>query len=58
MNQPVPLLDAASDDHLLERVAAGQADAFAALFRRRQAVVYRFPLHMTGLPAAAEDLEP
>jgi RNA polymerase sigma-70 factor (ECF subfamily) len=56
MNQAVPLLDAASDDDLLERVAAGQADAFAALFRRRQAVVYRFALHMTGLPAAAEDI--
>lgn len=49
-------LDAASDDDLLARVAAGQVEAFAALFRRRQAVVYRFALHMTGAPSAADDI--
>ena len=51
-----PLLDAASDDDLLAQVSAGRADAFAVLFRRRQAAVYRFALHMTGTPSAAEDV--
>lgn len=49
-------LQAASDDDLLARVAAGQAEAFAALFQRRRATVYRFALHMTGDPAAADDV--
>jgi RNA polymerase sigma-70 factor (ECF subfamily) len=49
-------LDACSDDGLIARVAAGQADAFAALFKRRKDVVYRFALHMTGSAAAADDV--
>jgi RNA polymerase sigma-70 factor (ECF subfamily) len=49
-------LDAAADDELVARVAAGQAEAFGTLFRHRQALVYRFALHMTGSPAAAEDV--
>lgn len=51
-----PSLDAATDDDLLQRIAAGQAEAFAVLFRRRRAAVYRFALHMTGAPASAEDV--
>lgn len=47
---------AASDDDLVAQVAAGEAEAFAALFRRRQAVVYRFALHMTGAGTVAEDI--
>ena len=38
------------------RVAAGDAEAFAALFRRRQGQVYRFALHMTASPSTAEDV--
>src|SRR5919109_691215 len=49
-------LDQDSDDDVIARIAAGQAEAFAALFRRRQADVYRFALHMTGLPQMAEDV--
>lgn len=49
-------LDETTDDDLLERVAGGEAAAFALLFRRRHGVVYRFALHMTGSPAAAEDV--
>src|SRR4051812_40896728 len=45
-----------NDDELLPRIAAGDAVAFTALFRRRQAQIYRFALHMTGAPAAAEDV--
>ena len=43
-------------DELLPRVAAGDAAAFAALFRRWRGHVYRFALHMTGSPALAEDV--
>jgi RNA polymerase sigma-70 factor, ECF subfamily len=53
MNEPQP---PTSDEQLLARIAAGAADALAALFRRRQADVYRFALHMSGVAAVAEDV--
>jgi RNA polymerase sigma-70 factor (ECF subfamily) len=45
-----------SDPELVAAAAAGNAAAFAALFRRRRGEVYRFALHMTGSPAAADDI--
>jgi RNA polymerase sigma-70 factor, ECF subfamily len=48
--------DAVPDDRLLQQIAAGETDAFARLFRRRRAEVYRFALHMTGSTATAEDV--
>ena len=48
--------DLLPDDQLLKRIAAGDAEAFAALFRRRQGDVYRFALHMTAQPAVADDV--
>ncbi|MEO8075514.1 MAG: RNA polymerase sigma factor [Acidobacteriota bacterium] len=51
-----PVSDSVSDDDLLPRIAAGDAAAFTALFRRRQPDVYRFALRMTGSPAVAEDV--
>jgi len=45
-----------TDDELLERTAAGEAGAFEELFRRQRLSVYRFAVHMTGRPAAAEDI--
>lgn len=45
-----------SDDALLRRMAAGDEEAFTALYRRRQAAIYRFALHMSGSPAIAEDV--
>jgi len=45
-----------SDEDLIAAVAAGDRNAFAALYQRRRPDVYRFALHMTGLPAAAEDV--
>src|SRR6478735_2742472 len=51
-----PTTDRDSDDALIARVAQGDAQAFALLFRRRQGEVYRFALHMTGAPAAADDV--
>jgi RNA polymerase sigma-70 factor (ECF subfamily) len=45
-----------SDDDLLRRSAAGDEEAFLALYRRRQAGIYRFALHMCGNPAIAEEV--
>jgi RNA polymerase sigma-70 factor (ECF subfamily) len=45
-----------SDEELIAAVAAGDREAFGALYRKRRPDVYRFALHMTGAPAAAEDV--
>jgi RNA polymerase sigma-70 factor (ECF subfamily) len=45
-----------ADDHLLPRIAAGDAQAFATFYQRRQAEVHRFALHMTGSASIAEDV--
>jgi RNA polymerase sigma-70 factor (ECF subfamily) len=44
------------DEDLMRCIAAGNADAFAELFRRRQGDVYRFALHMSASTAVAEDV--
>jgi RNA polymerase sigma-70 factor, ECF subfamily len=49
-------VDPAADDELVARVAEGDGEAFGTLFRRRQGLVYRFALHMTGSECAAEDV--
>jgi len=53
MNQD---LEDTSDDSLIAGIASGRTDALTVLFRRRQGDVYRFVLHLTGLPAVAEDV--
>ena len=40
----------------MESIARGDRDAFGALYRRRQADIYRFALHMTASAAAADDV--
>ena len=45
-----------SDLDLLRLMTAGDEDAFTALYRRRQAGVFRFALHMSGSQAVAEDV--
>jgi RNA polymerase sigma-70 factor (ECF subfamily) len=45
-----------SDGELLQSMLAGDAEALAALYRRRQGSVYRFALQMSGSPALAEDV--
>ncbi len=45
-----------SDDALLRRMAAGDEESFTTLYRRHQAAIYRFALHMSGTPAIAEDV--
>ena len=47
---------ATSDEELLGLIAAGDREAFAALYRRRRPDVYRFALHMCGAHATAEDV--
>jgi len=45
-----------TDGELVRTMLGGDRDAFAELYRRRQRDVYRFALHMTGLPDLAEDV--
>jgi RNA polymerase sigma-70 factor (ECF subfamily) len=52
MSSPEPV----SDDELMARIADGDRDAFAMLYRRRRLDVYRFALHMTASAATADDV--
>jgi RNA polymerase sigma-70 factor, ECF subfamily len=45
-----------SDHDLLRRMQKGEEDAFLQLYRRRQAAIYRFALHMSGSRQVAEDV--
>ena len=45
-----------TDDELLLRTQSGDEDAFLALYRRRQAGLFRFALHMSGSMPVAEDV--
>jgi len=45
-----------SDHELLRQMMAGDEDAMAQLYRRRQAGVYRFALQMSGSQTVAEDV--
>ena len=45
-----------SDERLLRRAARGDEEAFAQLYRRRQAGLYRFALHMSGREDVAEEV--
>jgi RNA polymerase sigma-70 factor (ECF subfamily) len=45
-----------SDNDLLRQMLAGDEDALAQLYRRRQASVYRFALQMSGSKSIADDV--
>jgi RNA polymerase sigma-70 factor, ECF subfamily len=45
-----------TDDRLLQRMLAGDEEAFADLYRRKHPAIYRFALHMSGNAAMAEDV--
>jgi RNA polymerase sigma-70 factor (ECF subfamily) len=45
-----------TDDGLLLRLQSGDEDAFLTLYRRRQAGLFRFALHMSGSMSVAEDV--
>lgn len=47
---------ASKDDELIARIASGDRDAFAQLYRRYRAAVYRFAAHVSGSAAVAEDV--
>jgi RNA polymerase sigma-70 factor (ECF subfamily) len=51
-----PTADRVPDDELVLQAAAGDAEAFVRLYRRRRPDVYRFILHMTADAAVAEDV--
>jgi RNA polymerase sigma-70 factor (ECF subfamily) len=45
-----------TDDELLIRIQSGDEQAFVDLYRRRQAALFRFALHMSGSMPVAEDV--
>ena len=45
-----------TDDELLLRLQSGDEEAFLVLYRRRQASLFRFALHMSGSLSLAEDV--
>src|SRR5579862_7804494 len=49
-------VDERDDGDLIGRMLDGDETSFTELYRRRQAVVYRFALQMTGETAIAEDV--
>src|SRR5487761_789201 len=44
------------DEELLRRMMGGDDDAFRSFYLRHQRPIYRFALHMTGRPEAAEEV--
>ena len=48
--------DNSSDTELLQAMRAGDEEALAALYRRRQPGIYRFALQMSGSRELAEDI--
>jgi RNA polymerase sigma-70 factor (ECF subfamily) len=54
--QEMPIDPQERDDALLRRSAKGDEEAFACLYQRHQAAIYRFALRMTGNPWAAEEI--
>jgi RNA polymerase sigma-70 factor (ECF subfamily) len=44
------------DEELMARIAGGDRDAFATLYRRRRPDVYRFALHVSGSESMADDV--
>ena len=49
-------LESCTDEELLARMRAGEEEAFDLLFTRREGLVYRFALRMSGSTAMADDV--
>jgi RNA polymerase sigma-70 factor (ECF subfamily) len=45
-----------TDEELFIRIHSGDEQAFVSLYRKRQAGIFRFALHMSGSEAVAEDV--
>jgi len=56
INAAVMKADTPTDNELVRLISGGDREAFAELYRRRQANVYRFALQMSGRPELAEDV--
>jgi RNA polymerase sigma-70 factor, ECF subfamily len=56
INAAVMKADTPTDNELVRLISSGDREAFAELYRRRQANVYRFALQMSGRPELAEDV--
>ena len=56
MDAPATALHDAPEDDLVRRAAAGEREAFAEIYRRYHAVVYRFARMMSGSAATGEDV--
>jgi RNA polymerase sigma-70 factor (ECF subfamily) len=54
--EAAPAVDTPSDRELMERVARGDADAFAAIYRRYERPLFNFLLRVTARRPLAEDL--
>ena len=52
----VELPTESSDEQLLSRALNGDEEAFTLLYRRRQAAIYRFVLHMSASVGIAEEV--
>ena len=56
LNRVMKLKTDLSDNELLRSMLAGDEEALALLYRRRQGGVYRFALQMSGSKSIAEDV--
>src|ERR1017187_4924857 len=54
--RPMTSAPVETDDTLLLRLKNGDEEAFVILYRRRQAGLFRFALHMSGSMPVAEDV--
>ena len=56
IERPMKAAPQDTDDDLLIRIQSGDEQAFLDLYRRRQAALFRFGLHMSGSLQVAEDV--
>jgi RNA polymerase sigma-70 factor, ECF subfamily len=56
MGAPSGVLHDVPDEELVRRAQTGEREAFAEIYRRYHAVVYRFARMMSGSPAVGEDI--
>src|SRR4051794_38221133 len=56
IERPMTSTPVETDDELLIRIQSGDEQAFLNLYRRRQASLFRFSLHMSGSSSVAEDV--
>lgn len=50
------MIEPETDEELFIRIHSGDEQAFVSLYRKRQAGIFRFALHLTGSEAVAEDV--